>query len=144
MSDIETAEKLGRKRARLLVIVGLILPLLQLFYLQPADSSAPAQHRLVLWSFVVLCVLFTLTTGGGFGFGRSIRRLVNDELARANRDAAVRLGFAVAVLAGLAISIYANHRFVAGQLAASLIISAGLTAASLCYGVLEWRGHRLG
>ena len=28
MSDIEKAERLGRKRARLLVIVGLMLPLL--------------------------------------------------------------------------------------------------------------------
>ncbi len=143
MSDIDKADKLGRKRARLLVIVGLMLPLLQVFYLDQPDGSPIAPHRLLLWSFFVLTVLFTLTTGGGFGFGRKVRHMVNDESARANRDAAVRLGFATAVLTGLAIFLYANRYVVSEQFAAHTIITAGLTAASLCYGVLEWREHRL-
>jgi MFS family permease len=142
MSDIEKADRLGRKRARLLVIMGLLLPLLHFAYLNQPHGLPP--HRLFLWSFVVLTVLFALTTGGGFGFGRKVRHLVNDESARANRDMAVRLGFAVAVLSGLAVRITADSQPVTGQLAAQIIITAGLTAASICYGVLEWRGHRLG
>jgi uncharacterized membrane protein len=144
MSDIEKAEKLGRKRARLLVIMGLMLPLLHFVYLKFPAGSPPGSHRLLLWSFVVLAVLFVLTTGGGFGFGRKVRHLVNDESARANRDMAVRLGFAVAVLSALAVRIFADSHPVTGQMAAQIIITAGLTVASVCYGVLEWRGHRIG
>ena len=144
MSDIEKAERLGRKRARLLVIVGLMLPLLQYAYLDQTDGSALPPHRLVLWGFMVLTVLFALTTGGGFGFGSKVRHLVNDESARANRNAAARLGFAICVLTGLGTAIYANSHAVSGQFAAQAIITAGLTTASICFGVLEWRGHKLG
>jgi hypothetical protein len=144
MSDIEKAEKLGRKRATLLVILGLVLPLLQVAYLNQPDGSAPPLYRLLLWSFVVLSALFALTTGGGFGYGSKVRHLVNDESARANRNAAVRLGFATCVLTGLVIFLYANHHNVSGPFAALSIITAGLSAASICFGVLEWRGHKLG
>ena len=144
MSDIEKADLLGRKRARIWFVAGLILPTLQLTYLDQPDGSPPAPHKLILWSFLVLTMLFALWSCGGFGYGRRVRALVNDESALANRDAAARLGFLAAMLAGLSVYLIAQFSTVSGPLAAHIIMTAGLSVALLRFGMLEWQGHRLG
>lgn len=144
MSDFDKADKLGRKRARIWFVAGLMLPALQVLYLDQPDGSPPAPHQMFLWTFLVITMLFALMTGGGFGYGRKVRAMVNDETARANRDVAVRAGFAAAILTGLAIYLAAPHYHISGQLAAHIVTTTGLSSALLCFGTLEWRGHRLG
>lgn len=149
MSDIvEKAEKLGRRRARLLVITGVMLVALQAtYFLQihaPAHNDAHVWLNLGAWSFLVLTMLFALLTGGGYGYGKQVRALVNDESAMANRDAGLRLGFAMANLAALGVFLISHHHRVGGMFAAHVIITASLGSALIRFGLREWKAHRLG
>lgn len=147
MSDlIEKAEKLGRRRARLLVVTGVMLVALQALYFAQWHGHRPDGLHAWLtvggWTLLVLTMLFALLTGGGFGYGREVRALVNDESAMANRDAALRLGFAVANLAALGIFVASHHHRISGPFSAHVIITASMAAALIRFGLLERKAHQ--
>lgn len=150
MSDVvEKAEKLGRFRAQLLLLNGGMLVAMQVIYF--ADLHWPHHHSdlqawltLGAWTFLVLAMLAVLLTGGGYGYGKEVRALVNDESAMANRDAALRLGFATANFAALFIFLLSHLHRVNGQFAAHVIITVSLASALIRFGLLEHKAHNLG
>jgi hypothetical protein len=151
MSDvIEKAEKLGRRRARLLVVNGVLLLGLQVAYFVQAHAigADPTVTTLTLgaWALLVVTMLVALLTSGGYGYGPEVRALVNDESAQANRDAAFRLGFTTTILSALGIYLLSHHahHHLSAQLASHIIITFGLAATMIRYGLLERKEHKLG
>ena len=144
---IDQAERLGRRRARLLVIVGLLLLTQQVSYFVLWNRAALPLRTVELvylagWVFLALACLFALTTGGGYGYGPQVRALVNDESARANRASALAAGFGAAMLTGVALFVVASLEPTDARLALHLVVTIGLAAALLRFGALERRGYR--
>ncbi len=145
----EKAERLGRRRSRLLLVMGWLLLALQGAYIAlQRDPTAPLRTvdliTLFGWAFVVIACLIAVVTGGGHGYGAAVRALANDESTRANRDAAIRVGFAGAILTALALFALAFFEPCDAGAACHLVITVGLASALIRFGVLEWRAHRVG
>jgi len=147
---IEKAERLGRRLARLLMGMGFALLGLQALYVQlpGGPSGTPLRMAdivmLIAWCFLVLACLFAMVGGGGYGYGKQVRALVNDETARANRDAAIRIGFVAAMLVSLIMFVSSYFAKTDVRLTCHMVITAGLGIAMIRYGALEKRDYRSG
>ena len=141
LSDADLADRLTRRRARM-------FPVLALFFViqQSAYWSNPPHERLVdhvrigAWAAMAIAILLVVATGGAWFRKPAVRAMVNDEQARANRDAAMRAGFIVSTVVGIALYILqAALALTAGE-AIHLIVSAGLVTLLMRFGMLERRG----
>src|SRR5690348_14822094 len=109
-ANAELAERLNRRRARMLPILALFVLIQQAAYFTSADGQRPVDMvRNTGWMMLVAVILAGLLTGGFWLRSREVRALMNDEVTRANRDNAVTWGFAAAILAG--IGLYAIEAF---------------------------------
>ncbi|HEY7959480.1 MAG TPA: hypothetical protein VID20_05405 [Sphingomicrobium sp.] len=141
----ERADFLSRRRAR-------ILPALAIIYLTQQASyitirSGPA-HRAVdevkisAW-LVLSAVLLTAIATNGFWFQpREVRSMIDDELTRANRNDAMRLGFIFAMLTCIVVYFITMFEPVNGRDAVHIVMSDGLGAALIRWGWLERFAHR--
>ena len=103
-SDIEKAERLSGIRAALMAAMAAILLIHAVIgFGDGADSALRPYVRHGGWGVMILLWLWILATGGGLRLSRSIRSVMNDEVALAHRGAALQAGFWTAMLAGLAI-----------------------------------------
>ncbi|OYW45731.1 MAG: hypothetical protein B7Z08_01705 [Sphingomonadales bacterium 32-68-7] len=145
---MEKAERLGRRRARLLLAVGLMLVTLQGVFLSVWREPVGPLRAVDLvyiagWSALVIAALVAILTGAGYGYGPEVRALVNDESARANRDDALRYGFASTITSGLILFVASFMEPFGAREACHVIVSLGLGTALLRYGKLEKRAHEL-
>ncbi len=140
-TDAAKAEQLSRRRARALPVLGILFLTQQVTFFTGAGSGERTVDHVQIGAWLVLSIvlLLALTTGGGWIYSRSVRELANDELTRAHRDIAFRIGF-LASMAG-AITLYAISLFepISGREACHLIMTIGIAAALLRYGYLERR-----
>jgi len=146
-SPAEIAERLSRRRGRILMAQGMIFLFWQLTYYAWAQTPEPLRTvdhvKLSAWSFWVLALLVLITTGGGWFRGAEVRRLLNDELTRDNRARAQATGFLLAVLSGLAVFVVNQYIEPVSTLdAIHLILSFAVGGAVLRFGLLERRGAR--
>jgi MFS family permease len=140
--DVERAERIGRRRARLFAAQALLFLSWQgLFFSGQAD--APMRNveavKLSAWFVWVVALLFMLATGGGLLRHRGLRDLLNDELTRQNRTFAYVMGFWTAV--GTCIGLYIVEMFepVSGREAVHIVLSAAIAAALLNFALRERR-----
>jgi hypothetical protein len=143
----EKADYLSRRRAR-------VLPALAAIYFAQQASFFSAlgngPHRdvdhLKIGAWVVLSVvlLLGLVTKGFWFQPREVRDLIDDESTRANRLEAMRVGFLFACFAALADYFLAEFQPLTVGEAAHLVLSFGLGAALVRFGMLERRAHRDG
>lgn len=145
-SDFETAERLSRRRARMLPVMAvLFLSGQTIFAIGPDDPSRTVdQVKVAAWLVWALALLLLLATGGAVFRSKSIRALMDDEATRAHRAQAYAVGFWVAI--GTSIGIYALTAFdrVMPREAIHIILTASLAGALLTFGFLERRAHRDG
>ena len=147
-ADIERAEQLGRRRARVLPFLALMFIAQQAsFFVE--GSGGPAERavdhvKLAAWLVLSGVLLAALWTGGFWLQKREVRALMDDEVTRAHRSAALSLGFLVAMLAAIALYLVDMVEPMTSRMAIHLIVTAGIAAALLRFGVLERRVHRLG
>lgn len=143
-NDIALAERLGRKRARVMPIFAVLFILQQgSFYgASRAEHVTRAVERVDLAAWIVLSAVLigVLWTGGMWFRGRRVRALLNDETTRANRADALSLGFLAAMIAGLILYAVGDAMQIGTREAIHLIVSAGLVSAMLRFGFLERRG----
>jgi hypothetical protein len=142
MSDAEEAERLSRKRARMMPILGMLL-----FTLQGSFLAADPARRAVDWGtticwLLLAAVMLAFLVSGGFWLKpRRVRDLMNDDVTRANRASALTLGFAVAMVAAMA--LFAIDTYAPGEAttreALHIVVSLGLFAALVRFGLLERR-----
>ncbi|MFL6765246.1 MAG: hypothetical protein ACJ8FO_08645 [Sphingomicrobium sp.] len=145
MSVAEKAEYLSKRRARMLPALAVIFLSQQAtFFSQMSGGEHVSAEKAKISAWLVLSVvmLFALATKGFWLEPKEVRDLVDDENTRANRNEAMRWGFLFAM--GTAIGIYILTMFdtVTGREATHIIMSFGIAAAILRWGVLERRAHR--
>lgn len=145
-SDFETADRLSRRRARLLPAMAILFLSGQaIFAIGPEDSArAVDQMKVAAWLVWALALLFLLAAGGGVFRGKRVRALMDDEATRAHRGRAYAVGFWLAV--GTAVGIYALTAFdgVKPREALHIVVTAAIAGALLTFGILEHRAHRDG
>ena len=141
-SPAETAERLTRRRARLMPVLALFLFIQQAAFFTQSDLMRSVDIvRTSAWLLFAVVVLAALLSGGLWLKPREVRALMNDEVTRANRADALGAGFTVAMGAG--ILLYGADSFAPGPIdlrdGIHLIVSAGLATALLRFGLLERR-----
>jgi hypothetical protein len=145
-SDIEIADRLSRRRARMLPFFAILFLTQQAAYFAEPDTGMRAVDHVKVGAWLVLSIvlLLLLATGGSWIRPKRVRALMDDEVTRANRAEAFRIGF-LATMAG-AIILYFVSQFepMSGRLAIHMMVTVGIAAALLRFGFLERRAHRDG
>jgi len=141
-SNAETADRLNRRRVRMLPVLALFVLIQQASFFTSGDGTRTVDIvRNGAWVVLAAVVLAALVTGGFWFHSREVRRLMNDEVTEANRASALKLGFAVALATGIA--LFALEAFAPGSAttreALHVVVSFGLVAALLRFGFLERR-----
>lgn len=147
ISNVERAERLSRKRAHMLPFLAII------YFTQQATffaSDAPPGVRAVdyvkvsAWLVLSLVLVLALATKGFWLESREVRALIDDENTRANRSAAMTAGFVAGMLGGIILYFLDQFQAISAREAIHVILSLGIGAALLRFGMLERRAHRDG
>lgn len=147
ISNVELAERLSRRRARMLPVLAVLYIGQQASFFagEVLDSMRSADHvKISAWLVLSLVLLVVLSTGGFWFRSVQIRSLVNDESTKANRADAMTKGFIFAMLGGIALYFFNQFEPVTAREAIHVILSLGLGAALVRFGMLERRAHRDG
>lgn len=147
VSNVELAERLSRKRARMLPFLAIIYITQQasFFAADAPDGVRPVDHvKIGAWLVLSLVLLLALVTNGFWLQRPEIRALMNDESTRANRASAMTTGFIFAMAGGMALYFLIQLEPVTARVAIHIILSLGLGAALVRFGMLERRAHRDG
>ncbi len=141
-SDIATAERLGRRRARMLPVLGVFFISQQAaFFANPPAERAVDHVRIGAWALLSTVVLFTLATNGFWTRSAAVRAIIDDELTRANRASALQWGFIAAMVAGIVCYVVQGATQFTVREVIHLIVSAGMVAALVRFGMLERRAY---
>ena len=95
-----------------------------------------------MWAINAAALLLLLTGRGGFGFGKEVRELVNDEVSRANYKTAVSIGFWVAMIIAMTLYVLAADPKHTAREAVYYIVTPSVAVALLTASWLELRAHR--
>ncbi len=138
--NAELADRLARRRARMMPVLALFLIFQQLSYFSQGDGTRLVDHvRIGGWVAMSLVILLVLTTGGFWLRKPEVRILLEDEGTRANRASALRIGYICAMLTAIACYVGQSlWTFSMGEVI-HLIVTAGLISAALRFSVLERR-----
>ena len=143
-STIEEAERLSRRRARMLPVLAIIYVTQQAtFFAGEAPPGVRSVDHVKIGAWLVLSlVLLVAITTNGFWFQRpEIRALIDDENTRANRSKAMTAGFIAAILGGIILYLVDQLGTISAREAIHVILSLGLGAALVRFGYLERRAH---
>jgi hypothetical protein len=144
ISDIETADQLSRRRARMLPALALMFILQQtsFFVGRVEDGRRVVDHvQTGAWLILSIVLLLALATGGFWLKPARVRRLMNDDVTRANRVEAFRVGYVATMMAGIALYFVILFEPVGGREAIHILVTIGIAAALLRFGFLERRAH---
>jgi hypothetical protein len=145
VSVADKAEFLSKRRARMLPALAVIFLSQQAtFFSQMSGGEHVSAEKAKISAWLVLSVvlLFGLATKGFWLEPKEVRDLVDDENTRANRNEGMRWGFLFAMGSAIAIYVLTMFDVVTGREAVHIVLSFGIAAALLRWGVLERRAHR--
>lgn len=144
-NDVERAERISRRRARMFPVLGIYFIAGQAFLFNHADpNAAVSRFKISAWLVWALVLLIAFAFAGGHFQGRKIRSLVEDDVARANRAKGYEAGFWAAAVAAIALYITNMFEPVSGRDAIHLILTALVGAAMIRFGTLERRALKEG
>ena len=144
-TDQEIADRIARRRARMLPVLGIYFLAGQAVFFRQAAPSEPIAHfKLSAWLVWAVVLLLALAFAGGHFRGARIRALVEDEVARANRLRGYAAGFWGGCLAALAMYVVAMFEPVSGREAIHIILTAAVASALIRFGTLERRALNYG
>lgn len=132
-------EKTTTRRRRVLVAVAILLGLFAM-----AMTATPAETLrnvdiVRTAGFMVLALVIALRSTTAFSFvGRNA--VLDDELTRANRASAARVGFWAMLLAAMVMLVVSFIETVTPTQIIPVLIGAGAVSAALRFAVLEGRG----
>ena len=141
MSLSEEAERLSRRRARMMPFLALILITQQGAFAVAADSPRRSVDYMTLGAWLLLAgvVLAALVTGGFWLKPRPVRDLMDDDVTKANRASALALGFVLSMATAMALYVVNFVEEVPAGIAIHVIVTCGLAAAMFRFGLLERR-----
>jgi len=143
--DVERAERISRRRARIFPILGIYFIAGQAVFFRHTEASERiAQFKISAWLVWALVLLVAFAFAGGHFSGRKVRALVEDDVARANRAKSYETGFWAAAVAAIALYITNMFEPVSGRDAIHLILTALVGAAMIRFGTLERRALKGG
>jgi hypothetical protein len=145
MTVAEKADYLGKKRARMLPALAVIFLSQQAtFFAQVTDPQRVSAEtvKVTAWLVLTIVLLLALSTKGFWFERKEVRDLLDDENTRANRDEAMRWGFLIAMSGAIGVYILAMIEPVTGRDAVHIVLSLGIAAALVRWGMLERRAHR--
>jgi len=146
MSVPEKAEYLSKRRARMLPALAVIFLSQQAAFLSTLNSPAPHSAyavKISAWLVLSIVILAALATKGFWLERKEVRDLIDDENTRANRNDAMRWGFLFSM--GGAIAVYALTLFdvsITARDAVHIVMTVGIPAALIRWGILERRAYR--
>jgi hypothetical protein len=146
-SDIEVADRLSRRRARMLPFLAVIFITQQAAYFSDRFEGAGTAVRTVdhvkigAWLVLSVVLLLALTTGGFWFKSREVRALLDDEVTRAHRAAALQLGFIVTMVAAFAFYLLIQFEPMSARDSIHLLVTIGIATALVRFGMLERRAH---
>ena len=144
-ADVERAERIGRRRARLFAVQAILFISWQgLFFSRPAEAPLRAVDsvKISAWFVWVLVLRLLLATGGNLFRGRKVRALLNDEFTRRNRAQAYVAGFWAAAISAIGLYMVDLFEAVTTREAIHAILSAAIASALVTFAARERRGLR--
>lgn len=145
-SDVEIADRLSRKRSRLLPLLALLFISGQAMYF--GNASQPLRTvdtvRIGAWLVWALALLLLLATGGGLFRSRSVRSLMEDEVTIEHRRRGLVAGFWAAMAAAVLLYPISIAEPVTAREALHIVVTAGIGVALLWFGWLERRALKDG
>lgn len=151
LSDVENADRLSRRRARMLPILAVLFIGQQVtFFGKSAKFGASEVVRSVdrvhfaAWLILSIVILLALANGGSWIQPKRIRDLMNDESTKANRAEAFRVGFLFTMVAAIGLYFLDYFEPLSGRDAVHVLMSIGIGTALVRFGTLERRAHRDG
>lgn len=146
-SNVEIADRLSRRRARMLPMFAVIFLTQQASYFsgRVEDGTRMVDHvKIAAWLALSIVLLLVLTTGGFWRRSKEVRALLDDDITRANRMDALRIGFLATMAAGIALYFVTLFEAIGARDTIHIMMSFGIAAALLRFGYLERRAHRDG
>lgn len=144
-TNAERAEYLSKRRARTLPMLAILYFIQQTTYFRAAANPEPrsVDHVWIgAWVILSALLLMGVATRGFWFRPRAVVDLIDDEHTRANRLDAIRVGFILSSITGLILYVLAPYQPITAREAVHIILTIGLGAAILRFGILERRGHR--
>ena len=143
MSVAEKADFLSKRRARMLPALAIIFLSQQAsFFTQVSGGHVSAEKaKISAWLLLSVVLLLGLSTKGFWLERKEVRDLIDDENTRANRNEAMRWGFLFAMASAIGIYVLTMFEMVTGREAVHIVMSFGIAAALLRWGILERRAH---
>jgi hypothetical protein len=141
----EKAERLSASRARSLPVLAIIYLSQQASFLTGEDGHRTVDHfKIGAWVVLSLVLILALMTKGFWFHSREVRDLIDDENTRANRNESARVGFFFGMLSAIASYFIAEFEPWTAADSAHLVLTFGIGAALIRFGILERRAHRDG
>jgi hypothetical protein len=145
MTNVEEADRLSRRRSSMLIGLTVIFLAQQAAYFsQPPGERVVDYVRIGAWMLLAGVLLAALLTGGFWLKPRAVRALMDDEITLANRSSALKLGFALSMAVAIALYVLAAPLGLSSREVIHIIVSTGIVAGMLRFGLLERRVHNLG
>ena len=140
-ADFETADKVSRRRARLLPLLGILFIAGQPLYFANSGIEA-SQVKTFVWLAWALLLLAALAFAGGHFGSAAVRGLVEDELTRANRLRGYAAGFWAGSMATIALYGFSLFDNLKGRESLHIVLTVTIAAALIRFGALERRALR--
>jgi hypothetical protein len=147
MGVAEKADFLSQRRARMLPVLAILYISQQASFFSALGTGAhrDVDHlKIGAWVALSVVLLLALVTNGFWFQPKEVRELIDDENTRANRLDALRLGFLFACGAALGAYFLAEFEPLTVGEGSHLVLTFGLGAALIRFGMLERRAHRDG
>jgi hypothetical protein len=146
ISDVEMADRLSRRRSRIIPLLALLFISGQAMYF--GNVAEPMRNvdvvRISAWLVWALALLLLLATGGGLFRKKSVRALMEDDVTIENRRRGIAFGYWTAMLTAVALYPLAMAENVTAREAVHIIVSLGIVGALIRFAMLERRALRDG
>ena len=138
LNEIQQAERYSRTRAALMAAMAAILAVNAFVGFRETETMGPV-IRHGLWALMIALWLIILATGGWLQLSRNVRRLMNDEVALANRSRALQAGFWTAMIGGIALYFASLEWELGLREGLRILLNGTIAVALLRYARLELR-----
>ena len=145
-ADMEVAERLSKRRARMLPVLAVLFISQQVSYFSQREQAGRVvdQFKISAWLAMSIVLLAAVWSGGAWFRSRAVRGLMNDEVTQAHRAQSFQAGFLASMLGCIFLYILTMFTPVEGRDAIHIVMTIGISAALLSFAVLERRALKDG